>query len=110
MMSFSYFAPIVKAATPISSASLYSIGQCDYHLQFWDENQNAWSYIICNYVVYERDGVQYPAYCLQRDRLGAQETGGYTVSVDSNLTDVSAVANNAQIYRAITNGFPFKSA
>ena len=110
MISFSYLAPIVNAATPISSASLYSIGQCDYHLMFWDDNQNAWSFIICNYVVYERDGVQYPAYCLQRDRLGAQETGGYTTAVNSNLTDVSAIANNAQIYRAITNGFPFKSA
>lgn len=110
MISFSYLAPIVNAATPISSASLYSIGQCDYHLMFWDDNQNAWSFIICNYVVYERDGVQYPAYCLQRDRLGAQETGGYTTAVNSNLTDVSSIANNAQIYRAITNGFPFKSA
>lgn len=110
MISFSSFAPIVNAATPISSASLYSIGQCDYHLQFWDDNQSAWSFIICNYVVYERDGVQYPAYCLQRDRVGAQETGGYSVAVNSNLTDVSSIANNAQIYRAITNGFPFKSA
>ena len=110
MISFSSFAPIVNAATPISSAYLHSLGQCDYHLMFWDDNQDAWSFIICNYVVYERDGVQYPAYCLQRDRVGAQEAGGYSVAVNSNLTDVSAIANNAQIYRAITNGFPFKSA
>ena len=55
------------------------------------------------YVVYEKDGVEYPAYCLNRNLPGVTTSGGgYTVSVDK-------VVNNNQIWRAVTNGYPFKT-
>lgn len=54
-------------ATEIQTADLKNGGDCGYHLQFWDSNANRWSYIITRFVYYEKDGVQYPAYCLNRD-------------------------------------------
>ena len=54
-------------ATEIQTADLKDGGDCGYHLQFWDSDANTWSYIITTYVYYEQNGVQYPAYCLNRD-------------------------------------------
>ncbi len=51
-------------ATEISSANLQDGGDCGHHLQFWDSNQNAWSYAVANFVSYIENGVEYPAYCL----------------------------------------------
>ena len=63
----SVFSNLVLAATPINSALIKNGGDCGYHLQFWDSDANTWSYIITTYVYYEQNGVQYPAYCLNRD-------------------------------------------
>lgn len=40
---FSVFSNIVFAETDISSAHLQDRGDCGFHLQFWDTQQNAWS-------------------------------------------------------------------
>ena len=63
---FSVFSNVF-AATTITSALIKNGGDCGYHLQFWDSNANTWSYIITTFVYYEENGVQYPAYCLNRD-------------------------------------------
>lgn len=63
---FSSFSNVVMA-TEINSASLNKGADCGYHLQFWDTNRNLWSYIICTYVTYNRNGVEYPAYCLNKE-------------------------------------------
>lgn len=62
-------------------------------------------YIIVGveFVVYKKDGVEYPAYCLNRNLPGVTEEEGYTVTVDG------AVTNN-KIWRAVTNGYPYKTA
>ena len=72
-----------------------------YHLQFWDTKQNAWSYIITTYVYYEENGVQYPAYCLDASKPGA-ENGEYTVSIDEVINDV-------RLWRVAINGYPYQS-
>lgn len=55
------------------------------------------------FVVYKKDGVEYPAYCLDKTLPGVTTDGGYTVSVDK-------LVNNNKIWRAVTNGYPFKTA
>ena len=55
------------------------------------------------FVVYKKDGVEYPAYCLNRDLPGVTDEVEYTVSVDG-------VVSNSKIWRAVTNGYPYKTA
>lgn len=55
------------------------------------------------FVVYEKDGIEYPAYCLNRDLPGVTSEGGYNVKAEQLVT-------NSKIWRAVTNGYPFKSA
>ena len=55
------------------------------------------------YIVHQENGVEYPAYCLNRNLPGVTEDEEYTVSADKLVTD-------AKIWRAVTNGYPFKTA
>ena len=55
------------------------------------------------FVVYEKDGIEYPAYCLNRNLPGVTSDEGYSVTVDKLVT-------NSKIWRAVTNGYPFKTA
>ena len=96
------FAGIVSAAQ-ISDADIVNLGDCGYHLQFWDSNQNAWSYIITTMAGYYYNGELHYAYCMQADRKGVGENGNYTVNI-SDLLD------NVQVWRTITAGFPYRTA
>lgn len=71
----SVFSNIVFANTEISRATIKDGGDCGYHLQFFDTEQNAWSYIITAFSYYEQNGVQYPAYCLNKDLGRSRITG-----------------------------------
>lgn len=87
----------VKAATYIiDEANLYSKGKLEC-FKYQETN------IEVQFVVYEKDGVEYPAYCLDRNLPGVTEDKKYTVSADKLVTD-------AKIWRAVTNGYPFKTA
>ncbi len=55
------------------------------------------------FVVYEKDGIEYPAYCLNRNLPGVTEDVEYTVKIDGLVTD-------NKIWRAVTNGYPYKTA
>ena len=86
-----------KAATYIiDEADLYSKGElvCFKYRE---------SLIGVEFVVYKKDGVEYPAYCLNRNLPGVTEDEQYTVKVDKLVSD-------AKIWRAVTNGYPFKTA
>ncbi|MBR3003080.1 MAG: Cys-Gln thioester bond-forming surface protein [Clostridia bacterium] len=98
---FSTFSNIVLAAD-FSSATIRNGGDCGFHLQFWDENQNAWSYIITTYSYYEQNGVQYPAYCLNRDVPGVGVAGEYDVNIHDFMEDV-------RIWRVVINGYPYQT-
>jgi uncharacterized surface anchored protein len=89
-------------ATEISEANLQNKGDCGYHLQYWNAEKNGWYYIITTFVTYQKDGVEYPAYCLNREYPGVGEYDGYTVDID-------AVLDNVQIWRTIINGYPYKT-
>lgn len=67
MSLLSTFSNIALASTEINRATIRNGGDCGYHLQFFDTKQNAWSFIITTFAYYEQNGVQYPAYCLNKD-------------------------------------------
>lgn len=87
---------ITSNAINITSADLYSKGYFVGLLKWGDIR------LVCNYVVYQKDGVEYPAYCLQRDLPGVTEDNPYTVSVNS-------LVNNVSVWRTIINGYPYKT-
>lgn len=55
------------------------------------------------FVVYEKDGIEYPAYCLNKNLPGVTEEESYTVQIDRLVT-------NSKIWRAVTNGYPYRTA
>lgn len=54
------------------------------------------------YVVYLKDGVEYPAYCMDRTLDGVEFDIQYDVTVDSYIS-------NVLVWRCITNGYPYVS-
>ena len=85
-----------KAATYlIKEADLYSKGEM---VSFRYKEIG----IAVEFVVYKKDGVEYPAYCLNRDLIGVTTDGGAKVTVNKALENVA-------VWRAIINGYPFKT-
>ena len=94
--SFNIFEQEVNAATYIiEEANLYSKGE----LVCFTYNGIK---VGVEFVVYKKDGIEYPAYCLNRNLPGVTSKGGYTVKADKLVTD-------NKIWRAVVNGYPFKT-
>lgn len=85
-----------NATFTIDKANLYSKGQSIDYLH-WNGMG-----LVCDFVVYEKDGKEYPAYCLNRELTGASTELSYSANVDRLLTDVN-------VWRAIINGYPYKT-
>lgn len=82
-------------AFEIGSREVYSKGECERLLTY-----NGMK-IITTYVVYNKDGVEYPAYCLDVTKPGAEE-GNYILNAGSKVQDQN-------VWRAIINGYPYKT-
>ena len=82
-------------AFEIGEKNLVSLGECERYLTF---NGNP---VKTTYIALEKDGRYYPAYCLDVTKPGI-ETTSYTVNGGSKIQDVN-------VWRAIINGFPYKS-
>jgi len=54
------------------------------------------------YIVYQKDGIEYPSYCLQLELDGATEDFSYSVNTDTLITDM-------EIWRTVVNGYPYKT-
>lgn len=85
-----------NATFEIDKANLYSKGKSIDYLH-WNGMG-----IVCDFVVYEKDGKEYPAYCLNRELTGASTELSYSANVDRLLTDV-------KVWRTIINGYPYKT-
>lgn len=83
------------ASFNIESAQLVSKGDCGRLIK------RDGAVITITYVVYEKDGKEYPAYCQDKSAPGVGEKGSYTVSVDS-------LVSNVRVWRAAINGYPYK--
>ena len=82
-------------ATQLDSANIYMVGDCGSLLRYKGVE------VKVSYVQYTYEGINYPAYCLDKTKPGA-ENGAYTVSVNSMIQDVG-------LWRRIINGYPYKS-
>ncbi len=85
----------VYAMPEINSAYMYSIGDCGQLLKYKG------IIVITDYVQYDYNGISYPAYCLDKTKVGAQ-VEGYHVSIQEAIKDV-------KLWRIIVNGYPYKS-
>lgn len=85
----------VYAAPEINTAYMYSIGDCGQLLKYKGV------IVKTDYVQYDYNGVSYPAYCLDKTKIGAQ-VQPYSVSVQEAIKDVG-------LWRRIINGYPYKS-
>ena len=95
----------VFAAVEISIEKAYieKIGQADYHLKYFREDRDEYTYVICSIVGYYDENNNFnPAYCMNKDLVGA-ESESYYVTIDSLL-------DNNKVWRVIKNGYPYKSA
>lgn len=83
-------------AISINSAEIYTKGRTPGLIK-WNGND-----VGCSFVVYQKDGVEYPAYCLNRELPGVGEVESYSVSIND-------LVSNVKVWRAIINGYPYKS-
>jgi len=86
----------ISYAANLTSANLYSKGDCGNLLKYKGIT------VMTTFVVYNNNGVEYPAYCMDKALPGVGESGSYTVSING-------VVSNASVWRAITNGYPYKT-
>ena len=93
---------IVFASMPMSEAYIKDKGECGRHLQYWKDEIGHWSYIITHYVVYEENGKEYPAYCLEQELHGVGDRENYSVDLTKMLDDIP-------VWRTIINGYPYKT-
>ena len=82
-------------AFDIGSKELISLGECEKLLTYKGTP------IKTTYIVYNKDGVNYPAYCLDVTLPGA-EGGSYIVNGSNKI-------QNVDVWRAIINGYPYRS-
>lgn len=85
-----------NAVVPIDSAYIYATKKTE-RILMWNGLQ-----IRTHMAVYNKDGVEYPAYCLNRDLPGVEIGFSQTVDVENFISDV-------MVWRAIINGYPYKT-
>ena len=87
----------------INKAYIEKIGEAKYHLQYYREEKEMYTYLMCDIVgFYDKNKNFNPAYCMNRDLVGAGEES-YYVKIDNLL-------KNDKVWRVIKNGYPYKSA
>lgn len=85
-----------NAVIPINTANLYAIEETG--ALFRKDGVG----IFTTVVMYDYNGKQYPAYCLNKDLPGVTLGNSYSVTTDSYLTDV-------KLWRVAINGYPYKT-
>lgn len=87
----------VLAVENNESVLLYSKEKLDnIEMSYYGQNIEAY------YTVYNKDGVEYPAYCINYEYKGVTDEKSYSVEITENYTNIG-------VWRAIINGYPFKS-
>lgn len=83
-------------AVNIGTANIVSGGDCGSLLMYKG------IIVKTYYAEYLQDGVNYPAYCLDKTKQGVTNDLSYSVSVNNAITDV-------KLWRIIINGYPYKT-
>ena len=95
------FEMVNYATINIDKAHLVKIGEADYHLKYYREDRDVYTYLKCSIVGYYDNNNFYPAYCMNRDLPGAEE-GEYDVNISEAL-------KNDKVWRIVKNGYPYKT-
>ena len=82
-------------ATNINTANIYAVRDCGNLLTYRGTP------VKVTYVEYINEGNHYPAYCMDKTKVGA-ETNSYNVSIEGAVNDVG-------LWRRIINGYPYKT-
>ena len=96
-------AGVSLAANIGDSIGLTSIGTVPYHLRSSSLGGN---YIITHLAGYYENGNFYPAYCLNVDKPGVEETEGYDVTLTEILSDQETYN---RVWRTVVAGYPYNS-
>lgn len=83
-------------AVDINSANIISGGDCGSLLTYRG------IVVKTYYAQYTQNGVNYPAYCLDKTKQGVNNEISYSVSVQNAISDV-------KLWRIIINGYPYKT-
>lgn len=83
-------------AFEIEEKELISLGKCENYLTYNGDVFHVY------YVVYNKDGKNYPAYCLNLNFNGVSNDFKYSITGQEKLKD-------EKVWRAIINGYPYKS-
>lgn len=87
---------VVSTFANIDRKNLYSKGDCGRLLKKGD-------IVVKTYiVVYNDNGKEYPAYCLDKNKAGVDDNINYEVKLEG-------IIKNVYIWKAITNGYPYKT-
>ena len=84
---------------------IVKIADVPYHLKSYGVPSHG--YVITQAVGYYDNGTFYPAFCMNRDRVGVDDVREYGVTLTEILSD-SDTYN--KVWRVVTNGYPYKSA
>ena len=85
-----------NAVTPIDTAYVYATRKTDTLLKCEGID------IYAHLAMYQQDGKEYPAYCLNRNLYGVE------IGFSQDLT-INKLINDVSIWRVIINGYPYKS-
>ena len=88
----------VYAFEKIENLELRKIRDCEILLTYKNKR------IKTSFIETEIDGKKYPCYCINPELPGIGELGDYNVKVEKILE------NDSLIYKAIKNGYPYKTA
>lgn len=83
-------------AVDINSANIISGGDCGSLLIYKG------IVVKTYYAQYTQNGINYPAYCLDKTKQGVNNEISYSVSVQNAISDV-------KLWRIIINGYPYKT-
>lgn len=96
IMNFLGLANSVYAAELGGNIQLQNAGDCGALLTYQGVQ------VITAYVTYNDNGIEYPAYCLNKTLKGVGMVDAYAVSANNYVTDVG-------LWRRIINGYPYKT-
>ena len=86
------------ATFKIDKAQLYSKGECEPLFKISTNGND----MTITKIFYKYNGKEYPAYCINKELDGVEKLGSYEVTIEEAV-------DNQMIWRAITNGYPYKT-
>lgn len=95
IINFLNFINSVKAVS-LGEVNIHSSGDCGSLLKYKG------ILVKVEYAEYIKDGISYPAYCIDKTKHGVEGDFQYSVSVEDSIKDVG-------LWRVIINGYPYKT-